>query len=76
MTLRNTSARGEKIEFLAYVNRPRGSHGVFKNVSQFGPAVWPAKANVYSNIYIYLYGACLYRKLAKVPGVAREKKLI
>ena len=38
---------------LAYVT-PMVSIGSLKNVIQFGPAVWPAIANIYTNIQIYI----------------------
>ena len=45
------------VYFLAYV-----TPGVLKGFSQFGPAVWAAIANIFTNIYKYEQRALLYRK--------------
>ena len=41
-------ARGILTFFLAFVT-PGGTMGSLKKFSQFGPAVWPAIANIYTS---------------------------
>ena len=44
--------------FLAYVDHPWATLECPQNVNPFGPAVWPARGNIYTNVlfnYIYVY---------------------